>query len=69
MKLMLKWPGLHYSTSASPEYYPQDIVDFANTTWRVEDLLRGYYPITLSAPPRGDARCRVQTRTAAEFLR
>ncbi len=27
VKLMLKWPGLHYSTSAfAPKYYPKDIV-------------------------------------------
>ena len=32
VKLMLKWPGLHFSTSAfAPKYYPQDIVDYANT--------------------------------------
>src|SRR5687768_8376049 len=32
VKLMLKWPGLHYSTSAfAPKHYPMDIIDFANT--------------------------------------
>ena len=31
VKLMLKWPGLHYSTSAfAPKYYPKDVIDFAN---------------------------------------
>ena len=32
MKLMLKWPGLHYSTSAfAPKHYPKAIIDYANT--------------------------------------
>jgi predicted TIM-barrel fold metal-dependent hydrolase len=32
VKLMLKWPGLYYMTSAfAPKYYPQAIVDYANT--------------------------------------
>jgi uncharacterized protein len=31
-KLMLKWPGLHYSTSAfAPKYYPKSVIDYANT--------------------------------------
>jgi len=32
VKLMLKWPGLHYSTSAfAPKYYPKAVIDFANS--------------------------------------
>ncbi|MGH9207031.1 MAG: amidohydrolase family protein, partial [Acidimicrobiales bacterium] len=32
VKLMLKWPGLYYMTSAfAPKYYPKPIVDYANT--------------------------------------
>ena len=31
VKLMLKWPGLHYSTSAfAPKHYPKDIINYAN---------------------------------------
>ena len=30
-KLMLKYPNLHYMTSAfAPKHYPKDIIDFAN---------------------------------------
>ena len=32
VKLMLKWPNLYYSTTAfAPKYYPEDIVNYANT--------------------------------------
>ena len=32
VKLMLKWPGLHYMTSAfAPKHYPKAIIDYANT--------------------------------------
>lgn len=32
VKLMVKWPGLHYSTSAfAPKYYPRPIIDYANS--------------------------------------
>ncbi len=35
VQLLLKWPNLHYSTSAmAPKHYPQAIVDFANTRGR-----------------------------------
>ena len=42
VKLMLKWPGLHYSTSAfAPKYYPKDIIDYANTrAARAQDHVR-----------------------------
>lgn len=44
VKLLLKWPGLHYSTSAfAPRYYPRDIVDFANTRGADKVLFAGYY--------------------------
>jgi predicted TIM-barrel fold metal-dependent hydrolase len=46
---MLKWPGLHYSTSAfAPKYYPKDIVDFANTRGADKILYAGYFPMGLS---------------------
>jgi predicted TIM-barrel fold metal-dependent hydrolase len=49
VKLMLKWPGLHYSTSAfAPKYYPQDIVDFANTRGADKIIYAGYYPMGLT---------------------
>ncbi|MDX6740741.1 amidohydrolase family protein [Actinocorallia sp. A-T 12471] len=49
VKLMLKWPGLHYSTSAfSPKYYPKAIIDFANTRGADKVLYGGYFPMGLS---------------------
>lgn len=49
VKLMLKWPGLHYMTSAfAPRYYPRAIVDYANTRGTDKVLYAGYYPMGLS---------------------
>ncbi|HQV58677.1 MAG TPA: amidohydrolase family protein [Ilumatobacteraceae bacterium] len=48
VKLMLKWPNLYYSTSAfAPKYYPQAIVDFANTRGADKIIYAGYYPYGL----------------------
>ncbi len=49
VKLMLKWPGLHYSTSAfAPKYYPKDIIDYANTRGADKIIFAGYFPMGLS---------------------
>ena len=49
VKLMLKWPGLHYCTSAfAPKYYPKAIVDYANTRGADKVLYAGYYPMGLT---------------------
>jgi predicted TIM-barrel fold metal-dependent hydrolase len=49
VKLMLKWPGLHYSTSAfAPKYYPKAIIDYANTRGADKVLYAGYFPMGLS---------------------
>ena len=49
VKLMLKWPGLHYSTSAfAPRYYPKAIVDYANTRGATKVCFAGYFPMGLS---------------------
>jgi predicted TIM-barrel fold metal-dependent hydrolase len=49
IKLMLKWPGLHYSTSAfAPKYYPKDIVAFANSRGADKIIYAGYFPMGLS---------------------
>jgi predicted TIM-barrel fold metal-dependent hydrolase len=49
VKLMRKWPGLHYSTSAfAPRYYPKAIVDYANTRGADKILYAGYFPMGLS---------------------
>ena len=49
VKLMLKWPGLYYSTSAfAPKYYPREIVDYANTRGAEKILFAGYFPMGLS---------------------
>lgn len=49
VKLMLKWPGLHYSTSAfAPRYYDQHIIDYANTRGADKIIYAGYFPMGLS---------------------
>jgi len=49
MKLMLKWPNLYYSTSAfAPKYYPEEIVDYANTRGADRVIYAGYFPMGLS---------------------
>ncbi|HEX4864612.1 MAG TPA: amidohydrolase family protein, partial [Acidimicrobiales bacterium] len=49
VKLMLKWPGLHYSTTAfAPKYYPKAIVDYANTRGADKVIYGGYFPVGLS---------------------
>lgn len=49
VKLMLKYPNLHYMTSAfAPKHYPQDIVHFANTRGTDKVLYAGYFPMGLS---------------------
>jgi uncharacterized protein len=48
-KLMLKWPGLYYSTSAfAPKYYPKNIVEYANTRGADKVIYAGYFPMGLS---------------------
>jgi predicted TIM-barrel fold metal-dependent hydrolase len=49
VKLMLKYPNLSYMTSAfAPKYYPQAIVDYANTRGADKILYAGYFPMGLS---------------------
>lgn len=49
VKLMLKWPNLHYSTSAfAPRHYPPEIVDYANTRGADRILYAGYFPMGLT---------------------
>ena len=49
VKLMLKWPGLYYMTSAfAPKYYPKAIIDYANTRGAEKVMYAGYYPMGLS---------------------
>ncbi len=49
VKLMLKWPGLHYSTSAfAPKHYPKDIINYANTRGADKVVYAGYFPSGLS---------------------
>jgi uncharacterized protein len=48
-KLMLKWPGLHYMTSAfAPKHYPKDIIRYANTRGADKIMYCGYFPAGLS---------------------
>ena len=49
VKLLLKWPNLHYSTSAfAPKHYNQDIINFANTRGADKIIYAGYYPMGLT---------------------
>lgn len=49
VKLMLKWPGLHYSTSAfAPKHYPKAIIDYANSRGADKIMYAGYFPMGLS---------------------
>ena len=49
VKLMLKWPGLSYMTSAfAPKYYPRAIIDYANSRGADRIMYAGYYPMGLS---------------------
>ncbi len=49
VKLMLKWPGLHFSTSAfAPRYYPKAVIDYANTRGADKLIYGGYFPMGLS---------------------
>jgi predicted TIM-barrel fold metal-dependent hydrolase len=49
IKLMVKWPNLHYSTSAfSPRYYPKAVIDYANSRGADRLIYGGYFPMGLS---------------------
>lgn len=49
VKMMLKWPGLHYMTSAfAPKHYPKDIINYANTRGSDKIMYCGYFPAGLS---------------------
>lgn len=49
VKLMLKYPNLHYMTSAfAPRHYPREIIEFANTRGAQKILYAGYFPMGLS---------------------
>ena len=49
VKLMLKWPGLHYMTSAfAPKHYPKAIIDYANSRGSDKIMYCGYFPAGLS---------------------
>jgi hypothetical protein len=46
---MLKWPNLHYSTSAfAPKYYPKDVIHYANTRGADKVMYAGYFPMGLT---------------------
>jgi predicted TIM-barrel fold metal-dependent hydrolase len=48
-KMMLKYPNLHYSTSAfAPRHYPADIIEFANKRGSEQVMYAGYFPMGLS---------------------
>jgi predicted TIM-barrel fold metal-dependent hydrolase len=63
VKLMLKWPGLYYMTSAfAPKYYPKAIIEYANTRGADKVMYAGYYPMGLSLDRIADEMERVPLR-------
>lgn len=63
VKLMLKWPGLYYMTSAfAPKYYPRAIIDYANTRGTHKVMYAGYYPMGLSLDRIADEMEQVPLR-------
>jgi predicted TIM-barrel fold metal-dependent hydrolase len=49
VKLLVKWPGLYYSTSAfAPKRYPDQIIRLANGRGGDKIMYAGYYPMGLS---------------------
>ena len=49
VKLMLKWPGLHYCTSAfAPKHYPKAILNYANSRGADKIIYAGYFPMGLT---------------------
>lgn len=69
VKLMLKWPNLHYSTSAfAPKYYPKAIIDYAEHVRCRQGPLRRVLPdgVVARADHGRDARRRVRGRRVAE---
>ena len=69
VKLMLKWPNLHYSTSAfAPKYYPKDVIHYANTRGADKVMYAGYFPmgLTLDRIFDGHARRAVPRPRVAE---
>jgi predicted TIM-barrel fold metal-dependent hydrolase len=49
VKLMLKWPGLHFMTSGfAPKYYPAPIIEYANTRGRDKVMYGGYFPFGMT---------------------
>ncbi len=49
VKLMIKWPNLHYSTTAfAPRFYPRAAIDYANSRGAERLIYGGYFPMGLS---------------------
>ena len=73
VKLMLKWPNLYYSTSAfAPRYYPQTIIDYANTAGRRQGHVRRLLPdgpVARADLHRAARTCRFKDDVWPKFLR
>jgi hypothetical protein len=49
VKLLTKWPGLHFMTSGfAPKYYPKAIIEYANTRGEDKVIYGGYFPFGLT---------------------
>ena len=63
VKLMLKYPNLHFSTSAfAPRHYPKAIIEYANTRGADQILYAGYFPAGLTLERIFDELPRVPFR-------
>ena len=49
VELMVKWPGLHFSTSAfAPKHYPPAILEYLNSRGVEKIVYGGYFPMALT---------------------
>ncbi|HXK23667.1 MAG TPA: amidohydrolase family protein [Myxococcota bacterium] len=49
VKLMLKYPGLHFATTGfAPKYYPKPVIEFANTRGADKVIYGGHFPMGLT---------------------
>ena len=72
VKLMVKWPGLHYMTSAfAPKHYPTDIVRYANTRGADKVMYCGYFPagLTLERQMASSPQVAFRDHVWPKFLR
>jgi hypothetical protein len=69
VKLMLKWPNVHYMSSAiAPRYIPGAIIDYANTRGADRVMFASDYPLLTHERCMREARA-LPFKDAARFIR